>query len=231
MLKKLVMMRHGESLWNKENRFTGWTDIELSEKGRNEAKNAGIILRNKNFNFDLAYTSVLKRAISTLWIVLNELNLVWIPVKKSWMLNERHYGSLQGLNKIETAQKYGEKKVNEWRRSFYVHPPVLEKDDSRFPGHDIKYKNLKPHELPIGESLEFTVNRVMPYWKKNIFPKIIQGHRILLVAHGNSIRAIYKILGLFNENNIVELNIPTAIPLVYEFNSRMEVINHYHLTN
>ncbi|UDG79684.1 2,3-diphosphoglycerate-dependent phosphoglycerate mutase [Candidatus Steffania adelgidicola] len=227
---KLVLIRHGESQWNNENRFTGWTDVDLSEKGRIEAKEAGKVLKKKGYRFDYAYTSVLKRAIHTLWDILDELDQAWLPVEKSWRLNERHYGALQGLNKAETAEKYGEEQVKQWRRSFAITPPGLSREDKRFPSHHACYANLSQEELPSTESLELTVNRVIPYWNKEILPRMKRGERILIAAHGNSIRAMGKFLDNLSEEEIIELNIPTGIPLVYEFNNHMKPVKHYYLT-
>jgi 2,3-bisphosphoglycerate-dependent phosphoglycerate mutase len=226
---KLVLLRHGESEWNKENRFTGWKDVELSEKGRNEAKQAGELLKNEGFQFDFAYTSVLKRAIHTLWYVLDELDQAWLPVEKSWKLNERHYGALQGLNKAETAQKYGDEQVKQWRRGFAVTPPELSKDDERYPGHDARYAALTELELPCTESLALTIERVIPYWNEQIKPRIARGERIVIAAHGNSLRALVKYLDNLSEEAILELNIPTGIPLVYEFDEQFNPIRHYYL--
>ena len=228
---KLVLLRHGESLWNKENRFTGWTDVDLSPQGIGEAKEAGRILKKDGFIFDSAFTSVLKRAIRTLWVVLDEMDLMWIPVYRSWKLNERHYGALQGLNKSETAKKYGEEQVKTWRRSYNICPPQLTKDDERYPGHDAKYKSLKEKELPLTESLESTVKRFLPYWKDVIVPEIKAGQRVLIVAHGNSLRALVKHLDKVSNNEIVEYNIPTGIPLVYELDKNLNPVKHYYLGN
>ena len=204
---KVVLLRHGESIWNKENRFTGWTDVDLSEKGIEEAKKAGEALKNEGFVFDVAFTSVLKRAIRTLWIVLDEMDLMWIPIINHWRLNERHYGALQGLNKAEMAQKYGEDQVKIWRRSYDVPPPALDKNDPRFPGFDPRYKDLSEDELPTCESLKDTVARFIPYWEEKIAPTIKSGKRVLIAAHGNSLRALVKFLDNIPDNEIVELNI------------------------
>ncbi|WMQ73824.1 MAG: 2,3-bisphosphoglycerate-dependent phosphoglycerate mutase [Sodalis sp.] len=228
---KLVLMRHGESQWNNENRFTGWTDIDLSDKGRTEAKQAGQVLKTEGYVFDFAYTSVLKRAIHTLWSVLDELDQAWLPVEKSWRLNERHYGALQGLNKAETAEKYGCEQVRQWRRGFAITPPELTREDERFPGHDARYANLTAAELPITESLALTIDRVIPYWNETILPRMKSGERIIIAAHGNSIRAIMKFLDNLSEEEILELNIPTGVPLVYEFDGNMKPIKHYYLGN
>ena len=226
---KVVLLRHGESTWNKENRFTGWTDVDLSEKGLAEAKKAGQVLKAEGYKFDIAYTSVLKRAIRTLWLTLDELDLMWIPVVRNWRLNERHYGALQGLNKAETAQKFGEDQVKVWRRSYDIQPPALEKNDERFPGHDARYTDLKETELPLTECLKDTVARFVPYWENTIAPMVKTGKRVLITAHGNSLRALVKYLDNIPENEIVELNIPTGIPLVYELDDNLKPIKHYYL--
>lgn len=226
---KLVLLRHGESLWNKENRFTGWTDVDLSEKGIQEAKEAGQILKKENFVFDVAYTSVLKRAIRTLWITLDEMDLMWIPIYLSWRLNERHYGALQGLNKSEMAEKYGEEQVLIWRRSYDIPPPPLSKDDERYPGFDPRYKELNENEIPLAESLKDTVARFLPYWHEVIAPAVKLGKKVLISAHGNSLRALVKYLDNISDSDIVSLNIPTGIPLVYELDSELKPIKHYYL--
>ncbi len=231
IVHKLVFMRHGESQWNKENRFTGWHDIDLSDKGHAEAKIAGKMLQAEGFYFDFAYTSVLKRAIHTLWHILDELDQIWLPIKKSWKLNERHYGALQGLNKMETTQQYGNEQVKQWRRSLTVTPPSLTKEDERYPGYDPKYSMLNEHELPLTESLMLTINRVIPYWNKEIFPRINRGQRVIIVAHGNSLRALVKHLDNLNADEVLELNIPTGIPLVYEFDDHFKKIQSYYLGN
>lgn len=228
---KLVLVRHGESAWNKENRFTGWKDVDLSDRGINEAKRAGQLLKNEGFYFDFAYTSVLKRAIHTLWNILDELDQPWLPVEKSWKLNERHYGALQGLDKAETAQKYGDEQVKQWRRGFAVTPPELTKDDPRFPGQDPRYAKLRPAELPLTESLALTIDRVIPYWTDVIKPRIERGERVIIAAHGNSLRALVKYLDNLSENEILELNIPTGVPLVYEFDQQFKPVKHYYLGN
>jgi 2,3-bisphosphoglycerate-dependent phosphoglycerate mutase len=228
-VKKLVLVRHGESTWNKENRFTGWTDVDLSEKGRQEAKEGGEVLKKEGFVFDAAYTSVLKRAIRTLWTILDELDQMWIPVHRSWRLNERHYGALQGLNKAETAAKYGEDQVKIWRRSYDVPPPVLTPDDPRFPGHDPRYRSLSRQELPLTECLKDTVARFLPLWHDTIAPAIVRGDRVLIAAHGNSLRALVKYLDNISEQEIVELNIPTGMPLVYELDDDLKPLNRYYL--
>ncbi|AWK14682.1 2,3-diphosphoglycerate-dependent phosphoglycerate mutase [Candidatus Fukatsuia symbiotica] len=228
---KLVLVRHGESEWNKENRFTGWADIGLSEKGRSEAKQAGDVLKKEGLIFDFAYTSVLQRAIHTLDYVLDVLGQSWLPVEKSWMLNERHYGALQGLDKAETAKKYGDDQVKLWRRGFAISPPELTKEDQRFPGHDPRYVKLSADQLPLAESLATTVERVIPYWDEVIQPRIARGERVIIVAHGNSLRALIKYLYDMTEDEILELNIPTAAPLVYELNEDFKPIKHYYLGN
>jgi 2,3-bisphosphoglycerate-dependent phosphoglycerate mutase len=226
---KLVLLRHGESDWNKENRFTGWTDVDLSVKGREEAREAGVVLRAEGYTFDLAYTSVLKRAIRTLWIVLDEMDLMWIPVERSWRLNERHYGALQGLNKAETAAKFGEEQVKIWRRSYAISPPPLEASDERYPGRDPRYRSLSAEELPLTECLKDTVARFLPYWHGTIAPAIRQGRKVLIAAHGNSLRALVKYLDEISEQDIVELNIPTGMPLVYELDENLKPRTRYYL--
>ena len=225
----VVLLRHGESTWNKENRFTGWTDVDLSEKGVDEAHKAGRILKEKGFTFDLAYTSVLKRAIRTLWITLDEMDLMWIPVYRNWRLNERHYGALQGLNKSETAAKYGDKQVLIWRRSYDTMPPALEPADERFPGHDPRYRDLAKVDLPLTESLKESVARFLPYWNETIAPVIKSGKKVLIAAHGNSLRALVKHLDNVSEAEITELNIPTGMPLVYELDAQLKPIKHYYI--
>lgn len=226
---KIVLLRHGESFWNKENRFTGWTDIDLTENGIYESIEAGKTLKNANFDFDLAYTSILKRGIRTLWHVLEEMDLQWIPVEKNWRLNERHYGALQGLNKSEIAKIHGQEQVLIWRRSYDIRPPALEENDPRYPGSDKRYKDLKKEEIPTTECLKDTVNRVLPYWKKTIAPQVLKGKKVIIVAHGNSLRALMKHLDKISEQDIVNLNIPTGIPLVYELNSKLKPIKHYYI--
>lgn len=228
-MTKLVLLRHGESDWNKENRFTGWTDVDLSVKGREEAREAGVVLGAEGYIFDQAYTSVLKRAIRTLWIVLDEMDLMWIPVERSWRLNERHYGALQGLNKAETAAKFGEEQVKIWRRSYAISPPPLEASDERYPGRDPRYQSLSAEELPLTECLKDTVARFLPYWHGTIAPAIRQGGKVLIAAHGNSLRALVKYLDEISEQDIVELNIPTGMPLVYELDENMKPRNRYYL--
>ena len=226
---KIVLLRHGESTWNKINKFTGWTDVDLSEKGTKEAITSGQVLKNEGYVFDLAYTSVLKRAIKTLWLALEELDLRWIPVRRSWKLNERHYGALQGLNKAETAAKHGDEQVLIWRRSYDIRPPALEKDDERYPGKDPRYQNLAEEDLPTAECLQDTVKRVLPYWHDEIVPSIKAGKRVLIAAHGNSLRALVKYLDDVPNDEILKLNIPTGIPLVYELDENLSPIKHYYL--
>lgn len=226
---KVVLLRHGESTWNKENRFTGWTDVDLSEKGIGEARKAGELLKKEGYVFDMAFTSVLKRAIRTLWLTLDGMDLMWIPVVNSWKLNERHYGSLQGMNKSETAAKYGDQQVLIWRRSYDVPPPPLEKSDERYPGNDPRYKGLTQKELPLTECLKDTVARVIPYWNETIAPAIKSGKKVVIAAHGNSLRALVKYLDNVSEADILELNIPTAMPLVYELDKDLKPIKHYYL--
>jgi 2,3-bisphosphoglycerate-dependent phosphoglycerate mutase len=227
--KRLVLVRHGESTWNKENRFTGWTDVDLTPKGIDEARQAGIALREGGYAFDVAYTSVLKRAIRTLWIVLEELDLMWIPVCRSWRLNERHYGALQGLNKSETARRFSEEQVHEWRRSFAVRPPPLAKDDERSPRGEPKYADVPDAELPLTESLKDTYERFLPYWKSDIAPSVKAAKCVLIVAHGNSLRALVKYLDRVSDEEISTVNIPTGIPLVYEIDDALHPIKHFYL--
>jgi 2,3-bisphosphoglycerate-dependent phosphoglycerate mutase len=226
---KLVLLRHGESIWNKENKFTGWTDVDLSENGISEAHEAGKVLKKEGYMFDVAFTSVLKRAIRTLWFVLDEMDLMWIPVHNSWRLNERHYGALQGLNKSEMAQKFGEEQVLIWRRSYDIPPMALEKKDPRYPGNDPRYKGLSEKDAPLTESLKETVARVVPYWKETIAPALESGKRVIVAAHGNSLRALVKYLDDISEEGIVKLNIPTGIPLVYELTKDLKPLKHYYL--
>jgi 2,3-bisphosphoglycerate-dependent phosphoglycerate mutase len=228
-MHKLVLLRHGESTWNKENRFTGWTDVDLSEKGKEEAHSAGKVLKEKGFVFDVAYTSVLKRAIRTLWYTLDELDQMWIPVYNTWRLNERHYGALQGLNKSEMAEKYGDAQVKIWRRSYDTQPPALEKSDPRFPGLDPRYKDLKPGEVPATECLKDTVARFLPYWHQTVAPTIKSGKRVIIAAHGNSLRALVKYLDNVSEQDITELNIPTGLPLVYDLDENLKPIKSEYL--
>lgn len=226
---KVVLLRHGESTWNKENRFTGWTDVDLSDKGREEARQGGVVLKKEGFVFDVAYTSVLKRAIKTLWIVLEELDLMWIPVHNSWRLNERHYGNLQGLNKSETAEKFGDEQVLIWRRSYHIPPPPLDENDPRNPARDPRYKNVEYKDIPLTECLKDTVDRFLPYWHSVITPAIRDGKNVIVAAHGNSLRALIKYLDNISETDIVNLNIPTGMPLVYELDKDMKPIKHYYL--
>jgi 2,3-bisphosphoglycerate-dependent phosphoglycerate mutase len=228
-MAKLVLLRHGESVWNRENRFTGWTDVDLSERGRQEAQEAGTLLKAGGYIFDIAFTSVLKRAIRTLWYSLDALDLMWIPVEKSWRLNERHYGDLQGLNKAETARKHGDDQVKIWRRSYDIPPPPLAPDDERHPSRDPRYALLDPRELPLTESLKDTVERFLPYWHQVIAPTIQSGRRVVIAAHGNSLRALVKYLDKVSEAEILELNIPTGIPLVYELDDALRPLRHYYL--
>jgi 2,3-bisphosphoglycerate-dependent phosphoglycerate mutase len=228
-MHKVVLLRHGESAWNKENRFTGWHDVDLTDRGREEAREAGRLLKAGGYVFDLAFTSVLKRAIKTLGITLDVLDQLWIPVTKSWRLNERHYGALQGLNKAETAAKHGEAQTKIWRRSFDVPPPALALDDPRHPSRDPRYTALQPNELPLTESLKDTIARFMPYWHETIAPTIHSGRRVVIAAHGNSLRALVKDLDGIPESEIVELNIPTGIPLVYELDEALKPLRHYYL--
>lgn len=226
---KIVLVRHGESKWNLANRFTGWTDVDLSEQGTKEAEAAGELLKEEGYTFDLAYTSYLKRATKTLNIILDIMDLHWIPVIKSWKLNERHYGALQGLNKAETAEKEGKEQVHIWRRSFDTPPPALDKDDERYPGNEDKYSALSEDELPTAESLKMTIDRVMPYWENEIVPKMKEGNKIIISAHGNSLRALVKHLDGISDEEISSLNIPTGRPLVYEFDEQMNVKDKYYL--
>ena len=226
---KVVLLRHGESAWNKENRFTGWTDVDLSEKGIQEATEAGQVLKAEGCTFDLAFTSVLKRAIRTLWLTLDGMDLMWIPVIRDWRLNERHYGALQGLNKSETAAKFGEDQVKIWRRSYDIPPPALERSDPRFPGHDRRYAGLSERELPLTECLKDTVARFLPCWHDRIAPEIRSGKRVLIAAHGNSLRALVKYLDNVSDSDIVGLNIPTGMPLVYELDDAMRLMRSYYL--
>lgn len=228
-MPQLVLLRHGESEWNRENRFTGWTDVDLTEKGRAEALDAGRVLKQDGFTFDLAFTSVLTRAIRTWWITLDELNLLWIPVERSWRLNERHYGALQGLNKAETAAKHGDAQVKIWRRSYASPPPPLSLDDPRHPSHDARYAGLAPSDLPSTEALKDTVARFLPYWHGTIAPAITAGRRVIIVAHGNSLRALVKYLDNISDQDIVELNIPTGIPLVYDLDDDLRPLGHRYL--
>lgn len=229
-MKKIVLIRHGESVWNKENLFTGWADVTLSDKGVEEAKKGGIALKEAGFNFDMAYTSMLTRAIKTLNLALEQMGLLWLPITKAWQLNERHYGALQGLNKSQTAEKYGEDQVKVWRRSYDTPPPALEKTDERFPGKDRRYANLTEKELPVTECLKDTVERVVPYWENVILPNVKAGKSIIIAAHGNSLRALVKYLDNISDEDITELNIPTGMPLVYELDDNTyKAVNKYYL--
>ncbi len=226
---KLVLVRHGQSSWNLENRFTGWTDVDLTDLGREEAKTAGVLLKDSGYDFDIAFTSVLKRAIKTLGIIQDQMNLDWIPVVRAWQLNERHYGSLQGLNKSEMAEKFGDEQVKVWRRSYDVPPPALENNDERHPRFDKRYAGVDPKDLPATESLKITLERVLPYWHSTIAPAIKSGKKVLVAAHGNSIRALVKYLDNISESEITELNIPTGVPLVYELDADLNPVKHYYL--
>jgi len=226
---KLVFLRHGQSTWNLENRFTGWTDVDLTDQGRAEAHSAGQLLRQGGYTFDVAYTSVLKRAVKTLWIVLEEMDLEWLTVINAWQLNERHYGALQGLNKAETAAKYSEAQVKLWRRSYDIPPPPLDMEDTRHPRFDRRYAALEPGELPQCESLKDTLTRVLPYWHGTLAPAVQSGQRVLVAAHGNSMRAMVKYLDNISDEEIPELNIPTGIPLVYELDAHLKPVTHYYL--
>ena len=228
-MHKVVLLRHGESTWNLENRFTGWTDVDLSERGVAEAHSDGLLLKAEGYVFDVAFTSVLKRAIRSLWITLDEMDLMWIPVRHSWRLNERHYGALQGLNKAETAAKFGDAQVKLWRRSYDIQPPALTEDDPRWPGRDPRYRDLAQQDIPFAECLKDTVARFLPYWHDAIVPAIKSGVRVIIAAHGNSLRALVKYLDSISENDIVELNIPTGVPLVYELDENLKPIKHYFL--
>jgi len=228
-MTKLVLIRHGESAWNKENRFTGWTDVDLTEKGREEAAHAGKLMKAEGFTFDIAYVSVLKRALRTLWNALDEMDLLWIPIEKSWRLNERHYGDLQGLNKSETAEKFGEDQVKIWRRSYDIPPPPLEKSDERWPGNDPRYAGVPESELPLTECLKDTVARFLPLWQETIAPVVKSGKRVIIAAHGNSLRALVKYLDNLSEEEVLGLNIPTGVPLVYELDDDLKPIRSYYL--
>ncbi|MBI3781829.1 MAG: 2,3-diphosphoglycerate-dependent phosphoglycerate mutase [Deltaproteobacteria bacterium] len=228
-MRQLVLLRHGESVWNKENRFTGWTDVGLSEKGVQEAIEAGRVLRKDGYGFDIAYTSVLKRAIKTLWLALEEMDLMWLPIQHSWRLNERHYGALQGLNKAETAERHGMEQTNIWRRSYDIPPPPLAPDDPRSPVGDLRYAHLQANELPLTECLKDTVDRFLPYWHETIAPSLRAGQRVLIAAHGNSLRALLKYLDDISDQEIVGINVPTGIPLVYELTDDLKPIRHFYL--
>ncbi len=229
--RRLVLLRHGESIWNKENRFTGWTDVDLSEHGSEQAREAGRALKEHGFEFDAAYTSVLKRAIRTLWIVLDGMDLMWIPVQRDWRLNERHYGALQGLNKAETARKYGDAQVKLWRRGYDIRPPALDAQDPRHPCHDPRYRDLAAELLPATESLKDTGTRFLPYWHDRIAPAIQSGQSILIAGHGNSLRALVKYLDGVSDADILDVNIPTGIPLIYELDERLHPVGHYYLAD
>ena len=226
---KLTFLRHGESLWNRDNRFSGWADVDLSPQGETEARNAGKVLEAGRYSFDVAYTSVLKRAVRTLWIVLDELDLMWIPVERSWRLNERHYGALQGLNKAKTAERFGEDQVLSWRRSYDIRPPSLDKTDERYPGQDARYSELDDQDIPLTECLKDTVDRFLPYWHASIAPALKTAKRAIIVAHGNSLRALVKYLDRVSDEDIVSMNIPTGIPLVYELDTELRAVKHYYL--
>ena len=228
-MKKLVLLRHGESTWNQENRFTGWTDVDLSEKGVEEARAAGRTLKEAGYVFDEAHTSVLKRAIKTLWLALEEMDQMWLPIHNTWRLNERHYGALQGLNKAETAERHGMEQTRIWRRSYDVPPPELNLEDPRHPGHDPRYAGLTPEQLPKTECLKDTVERFLPYWHSTIAPAVKSGRRVLIAAHGNSLRALIKYLDHISDSDIVELNVPTGIPLVYELDDELKPLRNYYL--
>lgn len=228
-MRTLILLRHGQSLWNEANLFTGWTDVGLTPKGAEEARQAGRLIKEAAYPIDMAFTSVLKRAIKTLWLALEEMDRMWIPVERSWRLNERHYGSLQGANKMETVEKYGADQVQIWRRSYDIPPPALDPDDERNPGRDPRYQSLRPEEIPLTESLKLTVDRVLPYWHERIVPELETGKQILIASHGNSIRALVKYLDKVSETDIVGLNIPTGIPLVYELEDNLTPIRSFYL--
>jgi len=229
-MKKLVLVRHGESLWNRDNRFTGWTDVDLSENGILEAKQVGQVLRKNGYIFDVAYTSVLKRTIRSLWLILDEMDLMWIPEQHSWRLNERHYGALQGLNKAEAAAQLGEEQVTSWRRSYDIRPPALKKNDERYPGHDPKYRELAERDLPLTESLKDTVTRFIPFWREELAPTVKSGKRVIVIAHNNSLRAMVKYLDNIPDSEIVKLEIPTGMPLIYELDDDLHPIRQYYQT-
>lgn len=226
---RLILLRHGESLWNQENRFTGWTDVDLSENGVQEAENAGRLLKANGLLVDIAYTSLLKRAIRTLWLALEQMDRLWIPVQKSWRLNERHYGALQGLNKAETAAKYGENQVHLWRRSYDIRPPALEPSDPRYPGHDPRYQDLTHDELPLTESLKDTIERTLPYWEQEIAPTVKRGKTVMVAAHGNTIRGIIKHLNNLDEEQLTQVEIPTGVPLIYTLDENLQPLNEAYL--
>ena len=229
-MKKLVLVRHGESIWNRDNRFTGWTDVELSKNGIMEAKQVGQVLRKNGYIFDIAYTSVLKRTIRSLWLILDEMDLMWIPEQHSWRLNERHYGALQGLNKAEAAAQLGEEQVTSWRRSYDIRPPALKKNDERYPGHDPKYRELAERDLPLTESLKDTVTRFIPFWREELAPTVKSGKRVIVIAHNNSLRAMVKYLDNIPDSEIVKLEIPTGMPLIYELDDDLHPIRQYYQT-
>jgi 2,3-bisphosphoglycerate-dependent phosphoglycerate mutase len=229
MAQQLVLLRHGESIWNKENRFTGWTDVDLSEEGRQQALRAGQLLKKHGFTFDVGFTSVLKRSIKTLHIVLEELDMLWIPVQKSWRLNERFYGALQGLNKQETIEKYGEEQVHKWRRDPKEHPPAITEEDERFPGHYLRYDDLTYRELPLTENLSETMTRALPFWHETIVPALRKNQKVIICAHGNSLRALVQYINNLSDEEVAQLDIPTATPWVYELDERLNQIRHYYL--
>jgi 2,3-bisphosphoglycerate-dependent phosphoglycerate mutase len=229
-LYPLILLRHGESIWNKENRFTGWTDIDLTEKGIEEADKAALLLKHSEYDLDIVYTSVLKRSIQTVWIVLEHLDRIWLPVEKTWRLNERHYGALQGLNKAETALEYGEDVVSQWRHSYTVRPPALNRSDSRFPGYDPRYREVDMKDLPLTESLKDALDRLLPYWFGTIAPAIRSGKRVLVVAHGNSLRALIKHLNNLSDQELVDLHIPTGIPQIFELDHELKPVEHHYLS-
>jgi len=228
-MQKLVLLRHGESVWNRENRFTGWTDVDLSEKGVQEAKNAGKVLMAHGYNFDIAFTSVLKRAIKTLHLVLEEVDHLWIPVQKSWRLNERFYGALQGLNKDEIAAQYGAEQVHKWRRDPHELPPAITKDDDRYPGKDLRYKLLTERELPLTENLSETMDRVLPFWNEFIVPELRKDQKVIVCGHGNSLRALIQYIDHLTDEQVIQLDLPTGVPLVYELSEGLEGVRHYYL--
>jgi len=228
-MKKIVLLRHGESLWNQQNRFTGWTDVDLTDQGRAEAREAGRLLKESGFRFDVAHTSLLRRAIRTLWIALDEMDQMWLPIHHHWRLNERHYGALQGLNKAETAEKFGEAQVLQWRRAFDIPPPPLEISDPRSMAHDPRYAGLDPSQIPLTECLRDTVARVTPYWEQEIAPHVKAGKQVIVAAHGNSLRALIKYLDGIGDEEIISVNVPTGMPLVYELNDDLKPIRHYYL--
>ncbi|NCD72167.1 2,3-diphosphoglycerate-dependent phosphoglycerate mutase [Mucilaginibacter agri] len=228
-MQKLVLIRHGESEWNKENRFTGWTDVDLSEEGFAQAKRAGQLLKKHGYTFDIGFTSVLKRAIKTMHVALDELDMLWIPVEKSWRLNERFYGALQGLNKAETIEKYGEEQVHKWRRDPHEHPPAITEEDERFPGHYLRYNDLTYRELPLTENLSETMDRALPFWHESIVPALRQNQKVIICAHGNSLRALVQYIDNLSDEDVAKLDIPTAVPWVYELDDRLNQINHYYL--